>query len=492
MHAFYAQRTIHLAEEPDAADRHGEALCGKRLIGAIDTQAEATCPGCLRRLSEMRDGDTLDAMRDAEQDAAARRAALSDAYPENLAAPRAAYPASVGGGAKIHAALLPAAPEGDGADLGAATIACGAGRRSFTSVGYSFAPTIRSRPSQAIDCAGCLRGLAAHSTPLGEPAAAPGDGLIHLMSDALLDACGTAGPGGLQLAPSSTPERITCPACQPLAAEELAAEPEQQSPLHQRAIVQAIPLPPAEGSAHVALALAEADRAPSDSEPRELIGCEARDLQLGDLIVAAGCQHRDGKHCDHRLYAAFDLLLQDGEQGERMTLWTAIADQEAGAPPRLTLPGDRRLLVQRRLPAADPGSREQLAALLPEPPALCGPAGGPWHGGAANGGHDWDLNVSWTCKRTAILYTCHSLRDDVLRQADQVAKHRRAAERATDERRAASQARKARGLGDWTLRATVRYGALIAGSLRDLPPCGHAEADRRELTVEAALPGCTC
>lgn len=45
-------------------------------------------------------------------------------------------------------------------------------------------------------------------------------GLVHLLSDDLLDACGTAAPGGLELAPFTTPERITCPACLPLAEAE--------------------------------------------------------------------------------------------------------------------------------------------------------------------------------------------------------------------------------------------------------------------------------
>ena len=41
--------------------------------------------------------------------------------------------------------------------------------------------------------------------------------LVHLMSDDLLDACGTAERGvGLHVAPFTTPERITCPACRPL------------------------------------------------------------------------------------------------------------------------------------------------------------------------------------------------------------------------------------------------------------------------------------
>lgn len=44
----------------------------------------------------------------------------------------------------------------------------------------------------------------------------------HLMSDDLLDACGTAEHGnGLSLAPSTTPEQITCPECKLLAAIEL-------------------------------------------------------------------------------------------------------------------------------------------------------------------------------------------------------------------------------------------------------------------------------
>lgn len=45
--------------------------------------------------------------------------------------------------------------------------------------------------------------------------------VVHLMSDDLLDACETAPRGfGLHLAPFTTPERITCPACRPLIEEE--------------------------------------------------------------------------------------------------------------------------------------------------------------------------------------------------------------------------------------------------------------------------------
>jgi len=44
--------------------------------------------------------------------------------------------------------------------------------------------------------------------------------LVHLLSEDLLDACGTAVPGGLELAPFTTPERITCPLCQLLVNEQ--------------------------------------------------------------------------------------------------------------------------------------------------------------------------------------------------------------------------------------------------------------------------------
>lgn len=43
-----------------------------------------------------------------------------------------------------------------------------------------------------------------------------GDGLVHLMGDDLLDACGTAEPGMLHVAPSTRPARITCTRCRDL------------------------------------------------------------------------------------------------------------------------------------------------------------------------------------------------------------------------------------------------------------------------------------
>jgi hypothetical protein len=56
--------------------------------------------------------------------------------------------------------------------------------------------------------------------PLGDPvppSPRPTAELVHLMSDDLLDACGTAPHGeGLHLAPETTPERITCAACRKL------------------------------------------------------------------------------------------------------------------------------------------------------------------------------------------------------------------------------------------------------------------------------------
>lgn len=60
---------------------------------------------------------------------------------------------------------------------------------------------------------------AAHQfTQQEQPAQEP---LVHLMGDSLLDACGTA-PAGVPLvvAPFTTPEQITCPACQPLVEQE--------------------------------------------------------------------------------------------------------------------------------------------------------------------------------------------------------------------------------------------------------------------------------
>jgi hypothetical protein len=138
------------------------------------------------------------------------------------------------------------------------------------------------------------------------------DGLVHLMSDTLLDACGTAGPGGLHLAPSTTPERITCPACLPLV---------------------------------------EADVPPTADE-RVTVPVRASELRPGDLVVDSLGEVQ---------YAAFDTDAP-GTPGnpQQVLVWTAIRDQERGLPPVIRLRPERELLVLRLVSAE---GRELLAAL---------------------------------------------------------------------------------------------------------------------------------
>jgi hypothetical protein len=153
------------------------------------------------------------------------------------------------------------------------------------------------------------RNAPAIAAALDEPAVDGTDGLVHLMSDALLDACGTAGPGGLHLAPETTPERITCPAC--------------------RRLVEEADLPPTE-------------------EERVTVRIRTRELCPGDVIV-------DG--AGREVYHAFDVQIDDEGAAK---VWTAIRDQEAGLPPVVHLHRDREVLVLR--PVSEEG-RELLAAL---------------------------------------------------------------------------------------------------------------------------------
>jgi hypothetical protein len=132
------------------------------------------------------------------------------------------------------------------------------------------------------------------------------DGLVHLMSDDLLDACGTAPDGRLVVVPDTTPERITCPACRRL--------------------------------------VTEADVPPSaPEEERATVRIRAAELRPGDLVVDS---------LGERQYAAFDVA--DASAGQAVSVvnvWTAIADQERGLPPVLTVPSARELLVSRTVPA---------------------------------------------------------------------------------------------------------------------------------------------
>lgn len=449
--AFYHQRTIHLADAADGPIQ--TAYCGARLIGAIDTEAQADCPACIAAAEEQAEDDAAwsaqltDADIDAEHAAADRllaeeRAEAEAQHAADLAAeqPRQLITVTMSGGSATHAAFLPAGPlPADRADLDGLDTLCGAARKSFSRSDYRYWPGLRYQANCVVTCRLCRRGRP-EVDALGQPEpAAP-----------------------------------------------------QQSPLHQRAIIEALPMPIEQGHQHVATALAEADRATNPAEPRELIGCEARDLRPGDLIVAAGCQHRDGRGCDHRLYAAFDLLLQDGEQGERMTIWTAIADQEAGQPPRLTLPAGQRLLVQRRLPdwriAEAPSFAASIIDLaMPELPPLCGPAGNLAR--AADPARGGDLNSDWTCKRARALWGAHRRAAELQAELARLGRMQRRAERSSAD---SNDRARMRGLADWIARAFVRYEQLNRRLLRELPPCGHPEALRQPMSVEEALPACTC
>jgi hypothetical protein len=141
-------------------------------------------------------------------------------------------------------------------------------------------------------------------------------GLVHLMSDDLLDACGTAAPGGLNLAPFTTPERITCPACLPLAEEE------------RRRTVEAD---------HAA---ALADTATGTDADRVTITARASELRRGDLVVDC---------LGNRQYAAFDVDPAVPGDSRSVMVWTAVSDQERGLAPVIRLNAGRELLVSRRL-----------------------------------------------------------------------------------------------------------------------------------------------
>jgi hypothetical protein len=173
------------------------------------------------------------------------------------------------------------------------------------------------------------------------------DGLVHLMSDALLDACGSAGPGGLHLAPSTTPERITCPRCLVLAVEE---EVErlgyEDADAYLRACGRSVEL-----RERYAAATAEADLPPTD-EDRIAVPIKARELRVGDLVVGP---------TGFVAYAVFDTDAGTHiADGRLVRVWTAIRDQERGLPPVVEVPAERELRVLR--PLSEEG-RELLAAL---------------------------------------------------------------------------------------------------------------------------------
>jgi hypothetical protein len=137
------------------------------------------------------------------------------------------------------------------------------------------------------------------------------DGLVHLMSEDLLDACGTAPDGRLAVVPGTTPERITCPAC--------------------RRLVTEADVPP-----------------PAPEEERATVRIRAAELRAGDLVVDS---------LGERQYAAFDTA--DTPSSQHVEVWTAVADQERGLPPRIRLHRDRELRVSRVVPA---GSWDALIA----------------------------------------------------------------------------------------------------------------------------------
>jgi hypothetical protein len=184
------------------------------------------------------------------------------------------------------------------------------------------------------------------------------DGLVHLMSDALLDACGTARHGGgLHLAPSSTPERITCPRCLLYAVDEEVQRLGYRNAAHYlngrpelRARVEVAADAP-DSTAPIPVDLGEAD-VPPTAEERVEVAIRARELRPGDLVAGP---------TGYVAHAAFDVQLVD-EPGEPVVVrvWTAIRDQERGLPPVVQYNAEREVRVLR--PLSEEG-RELLAAL---------------------------------------------------------------------------------------------------------------------------------
>lgn len=200
------------------------------------------------------------------------------------------------------------------------------------------------------------RELTAAAPAIGALLDAPeNDGLAHLMSDALLDACGTAGPGGLVLMPSTRIDDVTCPRCLLLAVEEEVRRLGYRNAAHYlsgrpalRARVEVAAGRP-DSTEPVPADADEADVPPTDEE-RVTVRIKARELRPGDEVV---------DHLGQRQYAAFDVLLDTAPRPATVRVWTAIADQERGLPPVLREACDRELLVLR--PVSDEG-RELLAA----------------------------------------------------------------------------------------------------------------------------------
>lgn len=164
------------------------------------------------------------------------------------------------------------------------------------------------------------------------------DGLVHLMSDDLLDECGSAGPGGLVLMPSSRVDEVTCPRCVVAGVEQEVQRLGYRDAEH----YLAAPGRSVELRERYAGATAEADLPPTD-EDRVAVPIKARELRVGDLVVGP---------TGFVAYAVFDTDAGTHIVDDRpVRVWTAIRDQERGLPPVVEVPAGRELRVLRRMSA---------------------------------------------------------------------------------------------------------------------------------------------
>lgn len=223
-------------------------------------------------------------------------------------------------------------------------------------------------------------------------------------------------------------------------------------------------------------------QSPRTDVPREVVGVDARDLRLGDLVLASGCEHREtpADGCEHRLHAAFDVEVTD----ERVLVWVALRDRDTVGGHLVTYAPAEGLRVARALPDVDPADAMRVAALLPPVEPSCGPAGNLDRGG--------DLNSTWTCPSARWAYwragRVEQVRDEVARLAELLA---RAEGRPSRLRVSpATAARRARNLSTWVLRAIVREQAHAARHPR--PGCEHPAELRCSMSVAESLPLCSC
>jgi len=198
--------------------------------------------------------------------------------------------------------------------------------------------------------------------------------------------------------------------------------------------------------------------------PRETVKLPVTGLQDGDRVRVATWPLEE-------LWITAATVTTDPATRE-VTLTPTAEEQADGADREYYLDTDHvDVLVERLLPQdLDPRDTAAVDAWLPPAQLLCGPVGGVNHRGQL-----WDMNVRWTCARTAQLYQYTQRRETLLEDSRRIGRLR-------SERRQANLSR-------YVLQAVVR---LHAESLWELPECGHAEADRAELTLEDALPPCTC